>query len=67
MGWLMWNAMRFLAWAGLALFATTLVLFVWFMFDVGFAWTAIVVIVLALLVVFFAVKRRGRANFDISR
>ena len=59
--------MRFLAWAGLALFATTIVLFLWFMFDVGFGWTAIVVIVLAALLVFFAVKRRDRANFDISR
>ena len=66
MGWLLWNAMRALAVIGLVLFATTIVLFVWFMFDVGFAWLGIVVIALALLLVFFTIKNRG-TGFDIRR
>lgn len=66
MGWLIWNAMRVLAVVGFVLFATTIVLFVWFMFDVGFAWVGIVVIALALLLVFFTIKNRG-TGFDIRR
>lgn len=66
MGWLIWNTMRFLAFAGLALFTMSIVLFLWFMFDVGFAWTAIVVIMLAALLVFFSIKNR-RTGFDIRR
>lgn len=62
MGWLMWNTMRFLAWAGLAVFATTLVLFIWFMFDVGFAWTAVVVIALLALLVVYAMKNWVRRS-----
>jgi hypothetical protein len=66
MGWLIWNAMRLLAVIGFVLFTTTIVLFVWFMFDVGFAWVGIVVIALALLLVFFTIKNRG-TGFDIRR
>jgi len=66
MGWLLWNAMRVLAVVGFVLFTTTIVLFVWFMFDVGFAWVGIVVIALALLLVFFTIKNRG-TGFDIRR
>jgi hypothetical protein len=65
-GWLMWNGMRVLAVLGFALFTTTIVLFVWFMFEVGFAWVGIVVIVLAALLVFFSVKNL-RTGFDIRR
>ena len=66
MGWLIWNAMRALAVVGFVLFTTTIVLFVWFMFDVGFAWVGVVVIALALLLVFFTIKNRG-TGFDIRR
>lgn len=66
MGWLIWNAMRALAVVGFVLFTTTIVLFVWFMFDVGFAWVGIVVIALALLLVFFTIKNRG-TGYDIRR
>jgi hypothetical protein len=66
MGWLIWNAMRTLAVIGFVLFTTTIVLFVWFMFDVGFAWVGIVVIALALLLVFFTIKNRG-TGYDIRR
>ena len=62
----MWNTMRFLALAGFALFTMSIVLFLWFMFDVGFAWAALVVIGLAALLVFFSVKNR-QTGFDISR
>jgi hypothetical protein len=65
-GWLMWNGMRVAAVLGFALFTTTIVLFVWFMFEVGFAWVGIVVIVLAALLVFFSVKNL-RTGFDIRR
>jgi hypothetical protein len=66
MGWLIWNVMRVLAVVGFVLFATTIALFVWFMFDVGFAWVGIVVIALVLLLVFFTIKNRG-TGFDIRR
>jgi hypothetical protein len=66
MGWLIWNAMRVLAVVGFVLFTTTIVLFVWFMFDVGFAWVGIVVIALALLLVFFTIKNRG-TGYDVRR
>ena len=66
MGWVIWNAMRLAAVLGFALFTLTIVLFLWFMFDVGFAWTAIVVIGLVVLLLFFSVKNRQR-GFDIRR
>jgi hypothetical protein len=66
MGWLMWNTMRVAATIGFALFTLTIILFVWFMFEVGFAWVAIVVIALAALLVFFSVKNL-RTGFDIRR
>ena len=66
MGWIIWNAMRLAAALGFALFALTIVLFLWFMFDVGFAWVAIVVLGLTSLLLFFSVKNRKR-GFDIRR
>ena len=66
MGWVIWNAMRLAAVLGFALFTLTIVLFLWFMFDVGFAWASIVVIGLAVLLLFFSVKNRQR-GFDIRR
>jgi hypothetical protein len=65
-GWLVWNAMRLAAVVGFAIATATLIFFVWFMFDVGFAWVGIVVIALALLLVFFSIKNRG-TGFDIRR
>jgi hypothetical protein len=65
-GWLMWNTMRLAAALGLALFSLTLILFVWFMFDVGFAWLGLLVIGLAVLILFFSV-RNLRTGFDIRR
>ena len=58
--------MRVLAAFGFLLFGTTFVLFIWFMFEVGFAWAAIVVIGLVLLLLFFAVKNIG-SGYDIRR
>ncbi len=66
MGWVMWNAMRLAAGLGFAIATTTLVLFVWRMFDVGLAWVGFVVIGLASLLVFFSVKNR-RTDIDIRR
>jgi hypothetical protein len=66
MGWLIWSAMRVLAAFGFLLFGTAFVLFIWFMFEVGFAWAAIVVIGLVLLLLFFAVKNIG-SGYDIRR
>jgi hypothetical protein len=62
----MWNTMRLAAALGLALFSLTLILFVWFMFDVGFAWLGLLVIGLAVLILFFSV-RNLRTGFDIRR
>jgi Ca2+/Na+ antiporter len=64
MGWIIWNAMRLAAILGLALFTLSFILFVWYMFEVGFAWVGIVVIVLAFLLLFFSVKNRKK-SFDI--
>jgi hypothetical protein len=64
MGWIIWNATRLAAILGFALFAFSLILFVWFMFEVGIAWVGIVVLVLALLLLFFSVKNRKK-GFDI--
>ena len=67
MGWIIWNAMRLAAILGLALFTLSLIFFVWFMFEVGFAWLGILVIVLAFLLLFFSVKNRKTKTFDIRR
>jgi hypothetical protein len=66
MGWIIWNAMRLAALLGLAFLTLSLIFFVWFMFEVGFAWLGIVVIVLAFLLLFFSVKNRKK-GFDIRR
>ena len=66
MGWIIWNAMRLAALLGLAFLTLTLIFFVWFMFNVGFAWVGIVVIVLASLLLLFSVKNRNK-GFDIRR
>ena len=58
--------MRVLAVLGFALATTTFVLFIWFMFDVGFAWVAFVAIGLVSVLLFFAIKNRGK-GFDIRR
>jgi hypothetical protein len=65
-GWLMWNTMRLAAALGFVLFMTTIVLFIWFMFHVGFAWVSFVLIGLIFLLLFFSVKNR-RTGFDIRR
>jgi Ca2+/Na+ antiporter len=64
MGWIIWNAMRLAAILGFALFTFSLILFVWFMFEIGFAWVGIVVLVLTFLLLFFSVKNRKK-GFDI--
>jgi hypothetical protein len=64
MGWIIWNAMRLAAILGFALFTFSLILFVWFMFEIGFAWVGIVVLVSAFLLLFFSVKNRKK-GFDI--
>jgi hypothetical protein len=51
---------------GFVIMTTTVVAFVWFMFDVGFAWAGWVVIALASLMVFFLVKNH-RSRFDIRK
>jgi hypothetical protein len=66
MGWIIWNAMRFAAFLGLAFLTLSLIFFVWRMFEVGFAWAGIVVIVLAFLLLSFSVKNRNK-GFDIRR
>jgi hypothetical protein len=66
MGWIIWNAMRLAALLGLAFLTLSLILFVWRMFEVGFAWVGIVVIVLASLLLFSSVKSR-KNGFDIRR
>jgi hypothetical protein len=67
MGWIIWNAMRLAALVGLAFLTLSLIFFVWRMFEVGFAWLGIVVIVLAFLLLFFSVKNRKEKGFDIRR
>lgn len=61
-GWLLWNAMRLFAALGLAVLAGSLALLVWFLFVVGFAWIAILVIGLAMLLVFFPLRNLWRAR-----
>jgi hypothetical protein len=56
MGWFIWNTMRALAALGLTLLATSVVLAVWFMFKVGLAWVAILVIVLALVLALLTLR-----------
>jgi hypothetical protein len=53
-GWLMWNGMRLLAALGLTILGGGVVLLIWFMFDVGFAWISWVAIASAVaLAVYF--------------
>ena len=66
MGWLTWNIMRLLALVAFAFVTVTFGAFVWFMFEVGFAWVGITIIGLAALLLFFSVKNR-RTGFDIRR
>jgi Ca2+/Na+ antiporter len=56
-GWLMWNGMRLMAALGLTVLAGSLVMLIWFMFDVGFAWLSFVVIGLLVLLAVFVLKR----------
>jgi hypothetical protein len=56
-GWLMWNGMRLMAALGLTVLAGSLVMLIWFMFDVGFAWISFVVIGLLVLLAVFVLRR----------
>jgi hypothetical protein len=56
-GWLMWNTMRLLAGLGLTILGGGVVLLIWFMFDVGFAWISFVFLGTALGVAFFFLRR----------
>jgi hypothetical protein len=53
-GWLTWNAMRLLAAIGLASLGGSVLILIWFMFEAGLAWVAILFIAggLVLLVTF---------------
>jgi glycopeptide antibiotics resistance protein len=66
MGWLVWKTMLTLGIVGYALVTTTLVLFVWFLFEVGLDWIGYLVLGLVFLLLFFSVKNR-RTDFDIRR
>jgi hypothetical protein len=57
LGWLMWNTMRFMAALGLAVLGGSVVLLIWFMFDVGLAWVAVAVLVGALVLLGTFVRR----------
>jgi len=61
-GWLMWNTMRLLAGVGLAILGGSVVMLIWFMFEVGLAWVSIAFIAgaVVLLVTFV---RRALAGF----
>ena len=43
-GWLIWSTMRLLAGLGLAVLGGMVVLLIWFLFEAGLAWIAIVLI-----------------------
>lgn len=65
--WL-WRLMWTGAVVGAAIVTTTFVLLVWLLFENGFAWISIVLLVLVAWMVFSAVKNRRRyAGFDIRR
>lgn len=59
-----------LMWAGgalaFAIVITTVVLFLWFMIEVGFAWASVVIVVLVAWLLFSAIKNQ-RTGFDIRR
>jgi hypothetical protein len=59
-----------LMWAGgalaFAIVITTIVMFLWFMIEVGFAWASVVLVVLVAWLLFSAVKN-SRTGFDIRR
>jgi hypothetical protein len=59
-----------LMWAGgalaFAIVITTIVMFLWFMIEVGFAWASIVIVVLVAWLLFSAIKNQ-RTGFDIRR
>jgi hypothetical protein len=62
LGWFMWNGMRVFAGLGLLILGGSVVLLIWFMFEVGLAWVAFVAIALVLLLaslVLRAVARQG--------
>jgi len=56
-GWLLWNTTRALAVLGFAILTASTALFVWRMFEVGFAWAAWLVIGLAALLAFFSLRK----------
>ena len=59
-----------LMWAGgalaFAIVITTIVMFLWFMIEVGYAWASVVVVVLIAWLLFSAIKNQ-RTGFDIRR
>jgi hypothetical protein len=59
-----------LMWAGgalaFAIVITTIVMFLWFMIEVGFAWASVVIVVLVAWLLFSAIKNQ-RTGFDIRR
>jgi hypothetical protein len=59
-----------LMWAGgalaFAIVITTVVMFLWFMIEVGFAWASVVLVVLVAWLLFSAIKNH-RTGFDIRR
>lgn len=53
----MWNGMRALAALGLAILGGSVLMLVWFMFEVGLAWVSFVVIAGALVLLAVFVRR----------
>jgi hypothetical protein len=64
-GWLMWNTMRLLAGIGLAILGVSVVILIWFMFEVGLAWVSIAFLVGA-LVLLASFVRRALAGYGSS-
>jgi hypothetical protein len=56
-GWLIWNTMRLLAAIGLAILGGSVVMLIWFMFEVGLAWVSIALIAGALVLLVTFVRR----------
>jgi len=53
----MWNGMRLLAALGLTILGGSVVLLIWFMFDVGFAWISIVALASAVVLAVHFLRR----------
>jgi hypothetical protein len=66
LGWFMWNGMRVLAGLGLLVAGGSLVLLIWFMFEVGLAWVAFVAIGLVLLLAWLVLRALARQGWGRS-